>query len=116
MPVLARQRDEAFEVGGIEIPADQPFWLSILSANRDPRVIADPDRFDVGREGPHSFSFGWGAHRCLGAAFALVEIQEALPAFFGCVRNVELEVDEPRWVPFANLRRLESLPIRFEPV
>ena len=89
--------------------------LLYQAGNRDDRIFADPDRFDVAREGPHSFSFGWGAHRCLGAAFARAEIQEALPAFFACLSKVELLVDEPRWVPFANLRRLEALPIAFEP-
>ncbi len=116
VPVLARESLENFAVGGIEIEAGRPFLLSVLAANRDPEVIEAPDRFDITREEPHSFSFGWGAHRCLGAAFAQVEIQEAIPTFFECVRNVELLVDEPRWVPFANLRRLEGLPIRFEPV
>lgn len=114
VPVLAREGLEDFVLGGIEIKAGQPFWLSILASNRDPAVIPNPDRFDVTRDGAHSFSFGWGAHRCLGAAFAKVEIEEAIPAFFECVRNVELLVDEPRWVPFANLRRLESLPVSFE--
>ena len=115
VPVLARESTERFEVAGFEIAAGQKFWLSVLAANRDPEVFVDPDRFDVGRDGPHSFSFGWGAHRCLGAAFAQVEIQEAIPAFFDVVRNVELLVDEPRWVPFANLRRIEALPIAFDP-
>jgi len=115
VPVLARESLEGFELAGIEIEAGQPFWLSVLASNRDPDVIIDPDRFDITRDGPHSFSFGWGAHRCLGAAFAQVEIQEAIPAFFGCVRNVELLVEEPRWVPFANLRRIEALPVSFEP-
>jgi cytochrome P450 len=116
VPVLARESTVDFELEGVEIKAGQPFWLSVLASNRDPAAFPDPDRFDVAREGAHSFSFGWGAHRCLGAAFALAEIQEAIPAFFECVKNVELGVDEPKWVPFANLRRLEALPISFEPV
>ena len=115
VPVLARESLEDFEIGGVSIEAGQPFWLSILSANRDPDVIKDPDRFDVTRQGPHSFSFGWGSHRCLGAAFALAEIQEAIPVFFDCLGDVELLIDAPRWVPFANLRRIEALPISFSP-
>ena len=116
VPVLARESRSGFELEGVRVEPGQPFWLSILAANRDPEVYDAPDRFDVGREAPHSFSFGWGAHRCLGAAFAEAEIQEAIPAFFECVRNVELLDDPPRWVPFSNLRRLESLPIAFDPV
>lgn len=112
VPVLAREATEPFAIEGVEVGAGQPFLLSILSANRDPAAFPDPDRFDVGRRGAHSFSFGWGAHRCLGAAFAQAEIQEVLPVFFEHLDRVELE--EPlRWVPFSNLRRLESLRIRF---
>ncbi len=115
VPVLARESVEDFEVAGVEVAAGQPFWLSILAANRDPDVFDAPERFDITRPGPHSFSFGWGAHRCLGAAFAKAEIEEAIPTFFSLLRDVELLVEEPRWVPFANLRRLEALPIAFRP-
>ena len=115
VPVLSRERDEDLEIGGVTIPAGQPFLLSILSANRDPAVFSHPDRLDIGRDGStHSFSFGWGPHRCLGAAFAQAEIQEFLPTFFECCRDVEL-LAEPRWVPFANLRRVDAVRIRFKP-
>lgn len=115
VPVLAREATEPFAIEGVTIEAGQPFLLSILSANRDPAVFPEPDRLDVGRRGAHSFSFGWGAHRCLGAAFALAEIQEVLPVFFERLREIELVETPPRWVPFSNLRRLESLEIRFAP-
>lgn len=115
IPVMARECSDDLEVSGVTLPADQPFLLSILAANRDPDIFDEPDRFDIARDGPHSFSFGWSDHRCLGAAFALAEIEEVLPTFFACCRNVELLIDVPRWVPFANLRRIECLPIRFEP-
>lgn len=115
VPVLAREATQSFEIEGIEIAAGEPFLLSILSANRDPEAFPEPDRFDVGREGNHSFSFGWGAHRCLGAAFAKAEIQEVLPVFFDRLDRIELVDPPPRWVPFSNLRRLESLEIRFAP-
>ena len=52
--------------------------------------------------------------RRLAAAFAQAEIQEVLPTFFECCRNVEL-LAEPRWVPFANLRRVDAVRIRFDP-
>lgn len=115
VPVMAREAQEDLEVAGWPLPAGCTFLLSILAANRDPAVFPDPDRFDIARNDPHSFSFGWSAHRCLGAALARAEIQEVIPEFFACCRNVELRVDAPRWVPFANLRRIEALPVRFEP-
>lgn len=115
VPVMAREALEDLEVAGRSLPAGDIFLLSILAANRDPAVFPDPDRFDIGRDDPHSFSFGWSAHRCLGAALARAEIQEVIPEFFACCDEVELLVDTPRWVPFANLRRIEALPVRFQP-
>ena len=113
--VMSREPREDLEVAGVALPAGQPFLLAIIAANRDPDVFPDPDHFDITRDGPHSFSFGWGAHRCLGAAFAQAEIQEVLPAFFARLEKVELVEGPPRWVPFSNLRRLESLRVRFTP-
>lgn len=115
VPVLAREPTVALEVAGVVLEPGEPFLLSILAANRDPSVFADPDRFDVGRGGPHSFSFGWGAHRCLGAAFARAEIEDVLPTFFARLAEVELLDGPPEWVPFSNLRRLASLRIGFTP-
>ncbi len=111
--VLAREPTEDIELGGVVLPKGEMVLLSILSANRDPRVFAEPDRFDVGRSGPRSFSFGWGPHHCLGAALARAEIQEALPAL---LREFDFELaEEPRWVPFVAIRRLASLRVRVRP-
>ena len=115
IPVMARESREDFEIAGVTIPAGQPYMLSILSANRDERVFEAPDTLDVTRERARSFSFGWGAHFCLGSNLARAEFQEVIPEFFACCRDVEMLIDVPKWVPFANLRRIEALPIRFAP-
>ncbi|MCH2169205.1 cytochrome P450 [Myxococcota bacterium] len=114
VPVLSRECSKDLVVADITLPAGQPFFLSILAANRDPEVFANPDLFDISRSGPRSFSFGWGVHHCLGAALARAEIQEVIPTFFAMFREVDLMIETPRWVPFANLRRIESLPVRFD--
>lgn len=71
--------------------------------NRDPDIFPEPDHFDIGKEGAHSFSFGWSAHRCLGTPIALAEVQEVLIAFFTPLEKVELVDCSPVWVPFSNL-------------
>jgi cytochrome P450 len=114
IPVMAREPLEDLEVAGVTLAAGKPYLLSILSANRDASVFEDPDRLDITRDGPRSFSFGWGSHFCLGSSLARAEFQEVIPEFFDCCRDVELLIDEPQWVPFANLRRIEKLPIRFK--
>jgi cytochrome P450 len=108
--VLAREPVEDIELEGVVLPKGEMVLLSILSANRDARVFPEPDRFDIGRDGPRSFSFGWGPHHCLGAALARAEIQEAIPAL---LQDFDFElVETPRWVPFVAIRRLASLRVR----
>lgn len=108
--VLAREPVEDLELGGVVLPKGEMLLLSILAANRDPQVFEQPDRFDVARSGPRSFSFGWGPHHCLGAALARAEVQEAIPAL---LRAFDFELLEtPKWVPFVAIRRLESVRVR----
>ncbi|MDT5017580.1 MAG: hypothetical protein QOD39_3740, partial [Mycobacterium sp.] len=60
-----------FEVAGVVIPAGTFVTVNTASANRDPDVYDDPDRFDITREGAAPMqTFGAGAHYCLGANLA----------------------------------------------
>lgn len=49
-------------------------FLSISTANRDPHLYGEPDRFDIARQPaqPH-LGFGVGRHRCLGEKLARME-------------------------------------------
>ena len=57
--------------------------LHLAGANRDPKVFADPHRFDIERDnaGKH-LSFSGGRHFCLGAALARAEGEVGLRTFF----------------------------------
>jgi cytochrome P450 len=108
---IPRLASEPLEIAGVQVPAGAFVTVSVPSANRDPRRFADPDRFDVTRRDNRHLTFGFGVHHCVGAAVARAELHEALGVL---VRDTELEVtlDEPRWVPYAAARRYESLPMR----
>ena len=71
---------EPFELDGIAIPKNMLIGGCMITALRDPKVYADPDRFDVTRTDHPRWHpvFGAGAHRCLGEALARVELEEAL--------------------------------------
>lgn len=114
VPWMAREASAALELpGGARVAPGGVFYLSILAANRDPEVFPDPDRFDIGRRGARSFSFGWGPHHCLGSALARAEIQEVLPALLDCCAELEPLIAAPRWVPHTFIRRIQSLPVGF---
>ncbi|MER6946189.1 cytochrome P450 [Nonomuraea sp. NPDC000554] len=60
---------------GQRIGAGEKVVVYHASANRDPSVFADPDRFDVGRTPNDHVSFGFGPHFCLGAHLARVQLR-----------------------------------------
>jgi cytochrome P450 len=53
-------------------------FLFLEAANRDPASFNDPDSFDPQRQPNKHIAFGFGPHRCPGAALARLEIQIGL--------------------------------------
>lgn len=86
------------ELAGVTIPAQQPVFASILSANYDPARFADPHTFDLNRFGqgrdtpPHS-AFGHGVHFCVGAPLARLEGRIALGIMLERYREIRLDTD-----------------------
>ncbi|MDA0636954.1 cytochrome P450 [Nonomuraea sp. MCN248] len=102
---------EDIEVGGVRIPRGAEVALLFGSANRDPEVFEEPDRFDAGRvDNPH-ISFGLGIHYCLGAPLARIEMTESFGALLDRAPGLEL-VREPEWKPGYVIRGLRGLELR----
>jgi cytochrome P450 len=70
-------------------PGDQVL-LSYWSANRDEDVFDDPFRFEVGRSPNKHLAFGFGAHYCLGAALAKMELRALFGELIPRLRSIEL--------------------------
>jgi cytochrome P450 len=83
--------------------------VSLAAANRDPSVFAEPDRFLVGRSGRH-LAFGHGAHLCLGAALARIELCAVLRRLAAFPTPWRLN-GLTRYVPSLMLRGPISLPL-----
>jgi cytochrome P450 len=98
------------EVGGVRIPRGAEVALLFGSANRDPQVRPDPDLLDVRRSPNTHLTFGVGAHYCLGAALARIELTASYGALLRRVPELELAA-EPRWKPGYVMRGLEELRV-----
>jgi cytochrome P450 len=88
-------------------------WF-ISSANRDPNVFAEPDRFDITRQPNPHVAFGNGVHHCLGATLARVEGQEVFKALAERFPGLELETEELEYQPSITFRSLKSLPVTWQ--
>ena len=84
-------------IGGETIRKGQSALLLLGSANRDPDLCADPDRFDITRAPVQHLSFAFGLHFCIGAALARMEAGIALGSLLRHFPRLRLVSDEPRW-------------------
>lgn len=109
----ARVTTEDVQIGGITIPAGEQVMPLYSTANRDPSVFTDPDRFDVTRDAAGHLAFGAGVHHCLGAQLARVELQEAFRGLIGRLPGLRLAVpaSELEFKPGMAIHSLRELPV-----
>jgi cytochrome P450 len=85
------------------------------SANRDEDIWPDADIFDVARPVTHKhLSFGWGLHRCIGAALARTEIHTALDEMLGRFSGWEL-AGTPTRLPSTLVNDYQHVPLTLAP-
>ncbi|MFJ6795574.1 cytochrome P450 [Streptomyces sp. NPDC091268] len=113
---------EDLEIGGTAIPQGSLVQIAITSANRDPEKFEAPDTLDVTRKGLQSthLGFGHGAHYCLGAPLARMELETALTTLLDRFPDMVLATPAPggeEWLkgPFPAFRGLERLPVALDP-
>lgn len=71
---------EDMTVGGVLVRAGEPVVVDTSAVNRDGRVFENAHDVVIDRADNRHMVFGHGAHHCLGAHLARVELQEALKA------------------------------------
>src|SRR5262245_7082656 len=112
---LSRVAQEDVEIAGVQVHRGDLVHTNLASANRDPDVFADPDRFDVGRRENRHLTFGWGMHFCMGAHVARMEGRVAFETLLRRFSALEPVGAPPPWAPATALRTLERFPIRLTP-
>jgi cytochrome P450 len=112
-PLAERRTTQEVEIDGITIPAKAFVCLMIGSANRDPEVFEDPDRFLITRDASRHLSFGDGPHYCLGAQLTRMETAAALEGLFFQTKKVKAleSLDSVRYIASSKLRGLTALKL-----
>lgn len=109
---IARTTTEDVELHGVTIPAGERILLLAASANRDPRVFTDPDRFDLDRDTGSSVGFGSGRHHCLGQNLGRLEARIALEEIISVVADYEIDIAAMKRIHSTNNRGFAYLPTR----
>lgn len=109
-----RQAIDDGQIGGCPVEAGQTISTVLLAANHDPTLHDDPHTFDITRRNNKHFSFGGGAHFCLGAPLARLEAEIALSSLFNRFPRLRLsdEANPQRkaYPPFSGYASLSVYP------
>jgi cytochrome P450 family 142 subfamily A polypeptide 1 len=100
------------ELGGCELGAGDHALLLYESANFDDTQFDAPEQFDVTRSPNDHLAFGFGAHFCLGAHLARLELVTVFDRILDRLPDLELASDDP---PPRTLTGISAMPLRFTP-
>jgi len=100
------------ELGGRQLRAGDKVLVLYESANFDESHFDDPDRFDVERSPNDHLAFGFGAHFCLGASLARLEVVTMVERLLRRLPDFERATADP--LP-RFMGTITALPVRFTP-
>lgn len=116
IPILDRRAATDLEIGKVRIPKGSEILLLVASANRDPEVFSEPDRFLVTRDASKHIGFGEGPHYCLGAQLGRLETRIALEGLLFRLPPFQAvyPLDQVKHLDSIKLRGLSSLRLKFK--
>ena len=107
---LPRIALEDVAMGDVVIPKGCPVVAALNSANHDPAIFEDPERFDIRRTPNRHIAFATGPHFCLGKRLARLEARTMFHAIATRLPRLELAC-RPRFRS-TFVRALDSLIVR----
>ncbi|HLN76334.1 MAG TPA: cytochrome P450 [Nocardioidaceae bacterium] len=115
-PVTVFQRTALndVEVGGVQVSKGQRVGLFYASANHDTDVFTDPHTFDILRDpNPHLSFGGHGAHYCIGANLARLEVRLILNALADHAPSIS-KAGEPRRLRSGWINGIKELEVNYK--
>ncbi|MFQ5665376.1 MAG: cytochrome P450 [Candidatus Binatia bacterium] len=113
---MARTATREVELHGQRINKGDKLLLLYPSANRDARVFPDACTFNVARHPNEHLAFGYGAHYCLGASLARLELRVMFEEILRRMPDLELVSDQPPPLRASNfITGIEALPVECRP-
>jgi cytochrome P450 len=110
--MFRRTARRATQLGGESIREGDRVAMWFVSANRDEAHFADPDRLDIARDPNPHLGFGApGAHYCLGANLARLELEAIFSEILAAFAEIELAAP-PERVPSIMTNAITRLPLR----
>ncbi|MFG2497306.1 cytochrome P450 [Streptomyces sp. NPDC048441] len=112
-PVVSFQRTatQDTELGDVTIKQGDRVGIFYSSANNDPEVFDEPEKFDITRDpNPHLGFGGGGPHFCLGKSLAVLEINLIFNAIADALPDLRL-VSDPRRLRSAWLNGVKELQV-----
>ncbi|RNM14185.1 cytochrome P450 [Nocardioides pocheonensis] len=114
-PVTVFQRTALndVEIGGQPIKKGDRVGLYYASGNHDEQVFENPDKFDILRDpNPHLAFGGHGAHYCIGANLARLEVEVIFNVIADRMPNI-VKTGEPRRLRHAWINGIKELPVKY---
>lgn len=112
-PVVSFQRTATQDtrIGDVTVKKGDRVGIFYSSANNDPDVFDEPEKFDISRDpNPHLGFGGGGPHFCLGKSLAVLEINLIFNAIADALPDLRL-VSDPRRLRSAWLNGVKELQV-----
>jgi cytochrome P450 len=100
------------ELHGAQVKAGDFIMLAYGAANRDERVFADPDIYDITRKPKRHLGLGGGVHACLGSMLARVACRVVFEEFLKAIPEFTRVDEKLDWVPSSNFRSPKMLRLK----
>lgn len=115
VPFTFRVAKQEIELDDQTLPKGSLIALGLAAANHDPELCANPDAFDIERGKTRHLSFAVGAHTCLGAPLARLEMKIALESLLERAPEIDFIEDSPPVVKSDTVmfKGFKSLPLEW---